>query len=233
MSSSTGIEYTHINAEEAFFELNPYLAIFRESAASGESVNESGTSITMILGPILKDDTHGVEEQQKRMLEVFESVSRAADKFGEGWIRRAESTEATEHSPFGSEILSAIYDEPVEDGYSHPAEEVLRKLVTRLPQKTSSWLYNTVQYETNPCIVASILKCLGRLKLNGYIDQGLTIAEAALKHHDVEVRDAAVQMLELWGIEKAVGILERHLKKEEVDWLRDYIESVIEDLMES
>ncbi len=232
MSSSTAIEYAEINAEEAFFELNPYLTAFREAAFSGQGVNESWTSITMILGSgaILENDTHGIEEQQKRMLEVFESVTRVSDRFGEGWIRHPESTEATEYSPFGSEILSAIYAEPVEDGYSHPAEEVLRKLVVHFPQKTSNWLYNTVQYETNAGIVASILKCLGRLEPNGYIDHGLAIAEAALKHHDVEVRDAAVQMLEEWGSEKAVGILDQHLKNEEVDWLRDYIESVLEDL---
>ena len=100
-------------------------------------------------------------------------------------------------------------------------------------QETITWLGNIVRYGKNSSDVAAILKCLGRLGFKLVGDWGFELAEAALKHQDVEVRDAAIQMIELWGTEKAIGILERHLRSEQVGWPRDYIESVIEDLKES
>ncbi|HEC31518.1 MAG TPA: hypothetical protein ENI41_03395 [Deltaproteobacteria bacterium] len=144
----------------------------------------------------------------------------------------SESLVKEEDTLFALDIISAINAEPVEDGFSHPAEELLKKSLARSPQKTFSWLYNTVHYERNIGIVASILKCLGRVKPIDRGDWIIHIARAALEHHDVEVRDAAVQMLELLEIERAVELLEQHMKREQVGWLRDYIESVTQDLKE-
>ncbi len=115
------------------------------------------------------------------------------------WSHETEPTEAStnplerrsEDVPFGTEILSEICAEPIEDGYSHPAEKLLGESFSQYPKKTFSWLYDILHSEGNPSIVASLLKCLGRVKPEGNNASLLNLAKIALKNRDVEVRDAA------------------------------------------
>ena len=130
--------------------------------------------------------------------------------------------------PFALEILSAIDVEPVEDGFQHPVEALLIKALLEHQEETIDWLYELLKYENNASIVASILKCLGRLDLEVCKDWGFDIVRRALNHKDVEVRDAAAQSLELWGTTKASHLLKKH--HDDVPWLQDYIERVIHNL---
>jgi len=129
-----------------------------------------------------------------------------------------------------SEILSAIDAEPVEDGHWHPAEKLLRLSLIEHPQETKSWLHNIISRENNASIVASILKCLGRVEPDICNDWGFNLIGTALEHPDVEVRDATVQVLESWGTEKAILLLRDHRDREQVVWLKSYTERVIHDL---
>jgi len=119
------------------------------------------------------------------------------------------------------EVLLAIDTEPVEDGCQHPAEEHLRLLLFEHPLEMRHWLHNLISYETNASVVASIIKCLGRIDQEDYID----IIASALNHPDVEVRDAVVQSLEILG---STDVLKKHLHNEPVAWLRSYIQQIIE-----
>ena len=131
---------------------------------------------------------------------------------------------------FASQILAAIEAEPVEDGYSHPAELLLKHAVIDQPIETVLWLYNIVSSESNGSIVAAVLKCLGRIEVQLCRWWGFQLIATALEHPDIEVRDAAVQVLETWGTDEAVRLLKQRMSRERVDWLRSYIERVIEDL---
>ena len=46
----------------------------------------------------------------------------------------------------------------------------------------------------------------------------------------VDIREAAVQAVEHWGESELVKVLSSH--QEDVPWLREYIEGVIDDLWE-
>ena len=132
-----------------------------------------------------------------------------------------------------SEILSAIDAEPIEDGYRHPAEKLLKLSLIEHSSETILWLHNIISRENNASIVASILKCLGRVELEICNDWGFNLVGTALEHPDVEVRDAAVQVLEIWGTAEGIRLLKKHRSREQVVWLRSYIERVIRDLEES
>lgn len=51
---------------------------------------------------------------------------------------------------------------------------------------------------------------------------------AALANNDLEIRDAAVQAAESWTDIEVLEVLQGHSEK--VPWLREYVDSVIEDL---
>lgn len=244
MASDTSTEFTYMDPEEVWWMLNlpPGLPDGALQYEGEPEQSEASQSITLSSVFILPENLEARSELLRRM---WDHLVKHLNQWSDPWLgkrgEKFESTEATDplvkgHTDdltYSSEILSYIYAEPVEDGYSHPAERLISKSLVSHAQETITWLDNIVRYEKNPSVVAGILTCLGRLDLKLVGDWGFELAEAALKHQDVEVRDAAVQMMELWGTEKAVGILERHVKSEQVDWLRDYIESVVEDLKES
>ena len=133
-------------------------------------------------------------------------------------------------SQFTSEILSAIQAEPVEDGYCHPAEKLLKRSLIEHSSETIRWLHNIISRENNASIAASILKCLGWVEFEICNDWGFNLVGTALEHPDVEVRDAAVQVLEIWGTTEAIRLLKKHRSREQVVWLQRYIERVIQDL---
>ena len=133
-------------------------------------------------------------------------------------------------SHFTSEILSAIQAEPVEDGYCHPAEKLLKRALIEHASETIRWLHNIISRENNASIVASILKCLGRVEFEICNDWGFNLVGTALEHPDVEVRDDAVQVLEIWGTTEAISLLKKHRSREQVVWLQSYIERVIQNL---
>ena len=129
------------------------------------------------------------------------------------------------------EILSAIDIEPVEDGFEHPAENLLKEALLSHPRETIDWFYELISEENNTAVVASILKCIGRMEVGMCEEWGFDLVRKALQHKDVEVRDAAVQVLESWGTEKAIRLLKEH--HDDVSWLQDYIDRVARDLEQS
>jgi len=70
---------------------------------------------------------------------------------------------------------------------------------------------------------------LGRIELEICNDLGFNLVGTALEHPDVEVRDAAVQVLEIWGAAEAIRLLKKHRNREQVPWLQNYVENVIRD----
>jgi len=129
---------------------------------------------------------------------------------------------------FVSRILSAIDQEPVEDGFEHPAEEIIGWALSQQPQDVILWLQSLVSEEKDSCIVASVIACVARLNEHECLDWGYRLVAQALQRQDIEVRDSAAQALELWGTPAAVNLLKKHT--ESVPWLRDYIERVIQQL---
>ena len=133
---------------------------------------------------------------------------------------------------FRGEFLATLIDEPIEDGITHPSEHVLEKALRIDPSECRKELSRIlVEYQTRPSMTASIVRCIGRMEYDQVGQWGIRVAEDALGHKDIEVRDAAVRTLENWGGREAIGILRSH--KDSVDWMNDYVSQVIIDLSEA
>lgn len=131
---------------------------------------------------------------------------------------------------FKMQVRCAIAEVPVEAGYCHPAEAIREKAVTKQPLKVIQWFRELLTEDKNHSLVGDILTCFAHAVAKKPPAWAHQIAENALRHPSVAVRDAAAQALELWGTSVALRILRKH--DEEVRWLRKYIEEVIE-LLES
>lgn len=126
--------------------------------------------------------------------------------------------------------LAVAFDvEPLEDGHCHPAEQVLRdNLCPAREAGTLRWIAALFGGSESPAFLASVLKSLGRLPAPGSAAWRLSLVRSALAHESAEVRDAAVQTVELWEDCEALDLLRAH--SERVGWLQDYIRQVVEDL---
>lgn len=124
--------------------------------------------------------------------------------------------------------------EPVEDGFSHPLEQRLKDELANNPASAPAAIQQLFfEWHERPAWAAVLLRCLGRCDSSLVGQWGLNLASAALSHRDVEVRDAAVSALELWGGTEAQRALQARLAQEQVPWLARYIQQVLADLSKS
>lgn len=122
-------------------------------------------------------------------------------------------------------VITAIEQEPVEDGVSHPAEPWLAGF---LRQYGATALYvEMFERRRSATLVASLLRLLGRQKPENP-QMREQILRAALASSSIEVRDAAVQAAELWEDRTAVELLRDHV--EQNPWLADYIGRVLQQI---
>ena len=151
-----------------------------------------------------------------------------------GIARRATSFDLTridnQYIRFRSKLIATLLDEPIEDGVTHPAEALIDEALRTNSSKCRDWLAQVLveHYQTRPSISASIVRCIGRLEYDRVGNWGMHVADDALRHKDVEVREAAVRALEAWGGSEALGMLRSH--RDPVAWLNEYISQVIVDL---
>jgi hypothetical protein len=153
-------------------------------------------------------------------------------------IRRLVERLCAYHSRFDSAefrrtLVAQLYDEPIEDAVAHPAEGWIRKALERdssgCLQALSEALRNS--YVDRASLAASILRCIGRMSYGQVGRWGLRVADDALRHQDVEVREAAVRALEAWGCREGLAMLRSHHDVEA--WLDDYVRQVVSDLSDT
>ncbi len=131
---------------------------------------------------------------------------------------------------FRGKLIATLLDEPIEDGVTHPAEGLIDEALRTNPSDYRDWLSQALveHFPTRPSISASIVRCIGRLESDQVGPWGMHVADDALRHKDVEVREAGVRSLEAWGGREALEILHRHRDSEA--WLDEYVKQVIVDL---
>jgi hypothetical protein len=142
-----------------------------------------------------------------------------------------ESTQAISspvEKEFGQKLLYLLKEEPVEDGYSHPAELVLDETL-RANRNGALWIQTIfIENHNNPTLATGILKCIGRLRRDLIEPWGRIMAKIGLSEPSLEIREAAVTALELWGDKRSLEMLKNHT--ESAPWLARYIKQVIKDL---
>jgi hypothetical protein len=135
--------------------------------------------------------------------------------------------ELTRQARFEDQLRGMFIAEPIEDGFTHPAQALIERALEQNEPQASEWIQSFVRAEP-PSFAAAALKCVGRLSAPGSEHWRMSLAEQSLKHEDSGVRDEAVQALESWGGKWSIEILKEH--HEPRPWLRDYIQRVIRDL---
>ncbi len=148
--------------------------------------------------------------------------------FEETWDQGSFINEK-ERAQLENRLLTTFEAEPVEDGIDHPADNIIRDLLeTGENQNILDMLQAFSLNESYSSFAASVLRCLGRQPHLGTVAWRTTLVRDALSINDVEIRDAAIQVAELWADREMRPVLEQHTESE--PWLRDYISDVLTDL---
>jgi hypothetical protein len=138
------------------------------------------------------------------------------------------SSDGLDHIARLSTVLShALQQEPVLDGFHHPAESILQEMFRDHPAESSKWVLGHLSERGAYSRAADVLKLLCRFKPES-ADWRRSIVEIALQSSSDEVRDIAIQAIESWDEPDLIPILRAH--PERVPWLADYASQVLRDL---
>ncbi len=121
-------------------------------------------------------------------------------------------------------ISAMIDDEPVDDGYTHPAESILTGHIDRFG---AFGLIEHVLTTASPIRSADFIRLLGRIP-EVEIELRRAIVERGLASPHVVVRDAALQAAETWEDASLVVLLREH--RDSVPWLTQYAEKIVRGL---
>lgn len=137
--------------------------------------------------------------------------------------------EDRERERLASRLWAAFAAEPLEDGISHPAEEIIGEALRSMEDKlVLDWLRAFSLDAARPSFAASVLRCLGRQTPLGTDSWRTELVRGGRAVDDVEIRDAVVQAAESWGERSLADLMKAHREPE--SWLRAYIEDVLGDL---
>lgn len=126
-------------------------------------------------------------------------------------------------------LLGAFEDEVVEDGMYHPAEDIiLGALKNHDEAKVLGWIREFVIDTSRPDFAYSILLCLTHQQPIGTTSWRVHLISDALNSQDIVVRDAAVQVADSWADPALLPVLQARKNNEPVNWLKDYLQHVIE-----
>ena len=128
-------------------------------------------------------------------------------------------------------IVISLMDNPIEDGYNHPAENLMYKALTSDNESFLAWIEHIIKDSKDKSFVASIVKCFGRaIEENALLCEYqpvIDILKLALQDLDPEVREAAVDAIDMCETKQAIDLLRNHEEKEL--WLKSYINEIIKD----
>jgi hypothetical protein len=135
---------------------------------------------------------------------------------------------------FRRDLLSSFQQEPVESGYYHPADDIIKEGLKSFKTLCHGWI-QSIFFDNfdNTIISAGILLCLGNLDIQEVKPWGIDIAIKGLTHSSSEVREAAVEAFELWGGQESLDALKEYVVSEKVSRLKNYVQEVIKDLSQT
>ena len=128
-----------------------------------------------------------------------------------------------------NELHADFVAEPLEDGIDHEAERTLaRALSENTEGSVFDWLLEFCTDADQPEFASSVLRCLSSLEPPGTPTWRADLVRTALSKDDVEIREAAVQVVEHWSEDHLLDVLRGH--QDEETWLNRYVQGVIDDL---
>lgn len=146
------------------------------------------------------------------------------------WMHSPEAAERALEQQFQARLeaalLSDLRERPLEDGWTHPADETLAKHFEERGSFAPTdlvWVFERLEAHHRRALV----QCLGRLRAAASSPRILELARRCLEDEDIESRDIAVGALESWGTEGAIALLRAHV--EERAWLADSIAQIVRE----
>ncbi len=139
-----------------------------------------------------------------------------------------------EMTEFKSQLVFDLESEAVEDGVVHTAEVAIQKALDMYPQDTPMWingLFLEMLSEQKLSYASGLLQCLGRIKPDRIKSITKRLVTKGLSHESIELREAAITVIEQWGGEDMLEILHGH--NDAVPWIAKYAQQVIQDLSQS
>ena len=127
-----------------------------------------------------------------------------------------------------TQLVSILVVEPVEAGYDHPAEDVIKKLNATSPLDLEIALDHLISGDgTSHAIKFDLLIMIGRTSpISDEWRAG--IISKALASENIDIRDAALQAAEQLMDSSLIPILTAH--EEPINWLNRYQKTVISSL---
>lgn len=190
----------------------------RSGRTSRKARHEAAGSTQAAEQPV-NDRTGGAHEDLRRELLT-----------GRQFLRQVEKSEALLHDT-RSRVVQALSEIPVEAGVSHPAETLVGGWLTADAGLAGNLLCGVFRTLTPFPLRADFLLVLGRvLAGRGPIpDWAYELASEALMMPHLEIRDAAIRVLETWGGPRAGRLLRAHLERgTEAQWLAEYVEEILQ-----
>ncbi len=141
---------------------------------------------------------------------------------------------AGEVTEFKLQIVIELDSEAVEDGVVHTVEVAIQRALNMYPQHVATWveeLFVEMLAEKKLAYASGLLQCLGRLKPDKIKNVTKSLVIKGLSEDSVELREAAITVIEQWGGDDMLNILREH--HDPVPWLAHYAQQVIQDLSES
>ena len=171
----------------------------------------------------------------------WERLNHLAKELSDRWLESIR-TEIAAHRTVAisrnfdgleADLKASFRNEPVEDGFTHAAEDILASALSETPgEPTLEWIHWFSMDTSRPADASSTLRCLARLDEEVPLAWREKFVRDGLGSADLEIRDAAVQAAESWADHVIVVVLKAHLEAQpnEEHWLAEYIEDVISDL---
>ncbi len=136
-----------------------------------------------------------------------------------------------EQNKFTRKLLNLLDQEPIETGNRHPVERLIANSLQSYESMAINWIQAIYlrNFKRRPSISAAILRCVGRLDTVLTAPWGVGLAISGLSSPDVEIREAGVRALEMWGGIESLETLKVYIAIEQESWLKEYIQDVIID----
>lgn len=130
---------------------------------------------------------------------------------------------------FINKFSQLLQDSNFEFGFSTPAEEYIRDVLSLYGPFVREWINELfIQNYDNPFILSVILRVIAHFDYQQMYPQGPTMAIAAARHKDTDVRECAVRCFENWESSDSLKIL-RNISFSD-NYLQKYLEDVIAEL---
>ncbi len=211
----------------------------RHLSASILDLQFSDNITTMLVGASLAN-TSILEETDSQLSAEPSIFNNAVASLGRGFLdallramgalltRELRAvTQPANKEHFATALQASFETNPVEDGITHHAEELISKVLESSQDGVAlDWLHAFCTETAHPAFAAAVLRCLGRCKEPGHRAWRVELIRTCLSIDDVEIRDAAVQAVESWHEPGLLSVLRAHIEPEE--WLQRYISDILD-----